>query len=406
MPSWSTNDVPTHEQFGFWREVLCEAFITLNPKRTTSAGQSGFMGSVTANLVSQVNVTSLSHEAHRVVRGPAEISKMPLEYYFVNMQIDGEVLAEQRGRSVLIRPDEFYIVNSTEPYDLDYHGAPKTYSFRIPKPILDPLLSEPAELTTKRVSRETAMGALAVDFLQSVLRQADAIPSGASCSVANMIAEMVALSLDGGKRAGDAAVARGTARIALLASILKFIDRNLHNPALSVDLVCRRFGLSSRYLHRVFETADLTFGEVLRKKKLEACASELQRAPGRPISAIALSSGFSDISHFNHCFRKQFGVSPREYRREASGGGVAPVRGRAAGRGRSGPSPLYRSIDPTLPPTLTPLPPPRPRAARSPSAARRGCGRCRARSPRRSSFHAARRAREARATGGRPCRSG
>ena len=161
------------------------------------------------------------------------------------------------------------------------------------------------------------MGMLAVDFLQSVLKQPDAIPGATARSIANMIAEMVALSFDGRNNASEAAAARGTTRVALLNTILRFIDANFREPALSVESACRRFGVSGRYLHRLFETADLRFGEYLRTRRLEASASELGRFPERPISAIAYSCGFSDISHFNHCFRKQFGVSPRDYRRDS-----------------------------------------------------------------------------------------
>ena len=317
MPFWTTESLPTDQQFGFWREVLCEAFITLDPRRHGKGSGCGFSGSVSANMVSEVNVTSLQHEAHRVLRGPAEIRKKPLEYYFVNMQIDGQVLAEQRGRDVLIGPNEFYIVDSTEPYDLDYRGTPRTYSFRIPKKMLDPLLTNPARLTTTRVSRDTPMGMLAVDFLQSVLRQPDAIPATASRSVASMIAELVALSLGGNATARELSAERGSSRAALLNSILRFIDANLQNSALSVEAVCRRFGISPRYLHRVFEAEELSFGDYVRNRRLAFCAAELSRLPHRSVSEIALACGFGDISHFNHCFRRHFGVSPREYRRAA-----------------------------------------------------------------------------------------
>ncbi|MDR3466095.1 MAG: helix-turn-helix domain-containing protein [Xanthobacteraceae bacterium] len=328
MPRWTTQDVPEDQQFGYWREVLCEAFITLDPRRTRSRDVPGFAGDVTANMISEVNVTSLIHEAHLVRRGPAEIRKRPLEYYFVNMQIQGEVLAMQRGRQVLIRPNEFYIVDSTEPYDLDYRSKPETYSFRIPKAMLDPLLVDASQLTATRVSRVTPMGRLAIEFLQSMLRQPEAIPATASDSVANMITEMVALSLGGNPRARELARVRGSARAVLLNSILRFVDTNLLDPRLSVEAVCRRFGISPRYLHKVFEAAALSFGDEVRTRRLQFCASELSRAPDRPISAIALSSGFSDISHFNHCFRAHFGVSPREYRRAARSGPLqigAPV---------------------------------------------------------------------------------
>lgn len=314
MPFWTTEGLPTKEQFTFWREVLCEAFITLDPRRQRETASPGFAGSVSANLISEVNVTSLQHEAHLIVRGPAEIRKRPLEYYFVNMQIDGEVLAVQRDRSVLIGANEFYVVDSTEPYDLDYRGAPKTYSFRIPKKMLDPLIGDPSVLMTKRVSRETPMGCLAVDYLQSVVKQSDAIPRAAGKSVASMIAEMVALSL-GCQHAvlKDVADLRVSARTALLNSILRFVDANLSNSDLSVEAACSRFGISPRYLHRMFEETGTSFGEYVRKERLKLCAGKLTRSGGS-IAQIAFSCGFGDISHFNHCFRKQYGVSPREYR--------------------------------------------------------------------------------------------
>ena len=98
MPFWTTQDLPSDKQFGFWREVLCEAFITLNPSRKS---RGTFSGSVEANMLSDVNVTRLLTEEHRVIRGAREIRKTPLEYYFVNMQVKGDVLAKQRGREVL-----------------------------------------------------------------------------------------------------------------------------------------------------------------------------------------------------------------------------------------------------------------------------------------------------------------
>jgi AraC-like DNA-binding protein len=36
----------------------------------------------------------------------------------------------------------------------------------------------------------------------------------------------------------------------------------------------------------------------------------------RPIGDIAYRFGFSDAARFSHAFRKRFGVSPSEYRRQ------------------------------------------------------------------------------------------
>ncbi|MGF6426552.1 helix-turn-helix domain-containing protein [Bradyrhizobium elkanii] len=310
MPYWTTHELPPDQQFGFWREVLCQAFITLDPTRTTSGG---FSGSVSANLISDINVTRLLTDEHRVTRSSAEIRQTPLEYYFVNMQIRGDVVAKQRGREVHIRPNEFYIVDSTEPYDLDYHSDLEIFSFRVPKKQLDPLLKDPSESTAVKVSRDTPMGTLAVDFLQSVLKQPSDLPRGCHKTIANTIIDMVALCVGGNAQAMEPT--SQSTRHALLNAILKHVERNLHDPELSVDAVCQKFRISPRNLHRAFEVSDMSFGESLRSKRLELCASELSRIPNQPVSSVAFSCGFNDVSYFNRVFREKFGSSPSEYRR-------------------------------------------------------------------------------------------
>ena len=309
MPFWTTQDLSTDNQFSFWREVLCEAFIALNPSRK---GRGAFFGSVEANMVSDVNVTRLLTEEHRVIRAAPEIRKTPLEFYFVNMQIKGEVLAKQRGREVLIRPNEFYIVDSTEPYDLDYRSELEIFSFRVPKKRLDPLLKNPRGATAIRVSKDTATGDLAVDFLKSVLRQPH-LPAMAGEPVADTIAKLVALSLGGSSETMETAAP--SARKALLNSIGNYIEDNLNDPTLSVEAVCRRFRIAPRYLHRLFEAEQTTFGESIRAKRIERCAFELAKVPDRSISSVAFACGFNDISYFNRIFKKTFNASPREYRR-------------------------------------------------------------------------------------------
>jgi AraC-like DNA-binding protein len=45
------------------------------------------------------------------------------------------------------------------------------------------------------------------------------------------------------------------------------------------------------------------------------------RLAGRPISAIAYSCGFGDLSGFNRAFKEANGVSPRELRNASATGG-------------------------------------------------------------------------------------
>lgn len=191
-----------------------------------------------------------------------------------------------------------------EPYELDHRGNWELYSFRIPKRMLDPLLANPHQSTATLVSRDQPLGVLAIDFLQSVARRPDAFPKEADRPLARTMVELIGLALGDGPHAVESA--RASVGQALRRSILKYIDANLENPSLSAEKAARHFGISSRYLQKVFELGDQSFCETLLLRRLDRCAYELNQRPNQPISEIVLAWGFNDISHFNHTFPKTF----------------------------------------------------------------------------------------------------
>ncbi len=312
MPEWNTQDHNVREQFGFWREVLCEAFIALNSTREFGGG---FRAHVVANRVADVNVCRLVTDEHNIFRTRHEISRMPRDCFFVNMQIEGDVHVEHQGRSIRVGPSQFYVVDAAEPYELAYRrdgGNIRTASFRMPKSLLGPLLSGNDKAMGVRVAQDTTTGALAVDFLKSLARQSDSIPATAQSAMARIAADLIALALSPPER--HAPALWHSKRQALLQSILNYIDQNCTTAGLGVESVCRRFGMSSRTLHRLFESEGMTFSQAITTRRLNKCAETIRTNPERSIASIAFAGGFGDLSSFNRQFRKQFDLSPREYR--------------------------------------------------------------------------------------------
>jgi len=72
--------------------------------------------------------------------------------------------------------------------------------------------------------------------------------------------------------------------------------------------------LSRYHFLRVFqEWTGLTPHQFVLRTRLRSAATRLI-VDGMPVLHIALESGFGDVSNFNHAFRREFGMSPREYR--------------------------------------------------------------------------------------------
>ena len=98
-----------------------------------------------------------------------------------------------------------------------------------------------------------------------------------------------------------------------------FIEMHLQEPSLSPALIAAAAGISVRHLHRIFAAEGCTVTEWIRERRLERCRTDLAdlRLRERSITDIAFLWGFSDSAHFSHCFRQQFGVSPRQLRAKA-----------------------------------------------------------------------------------------
>lgn len=71
--------------------------------------------------------------------------------------------------------------------------------------------------------------------------------------------------------------------------------------------------MSSRLIQKVLHEQGTSFSNMLLQERLELARTQLLACHDR-ISGIAYACGFNDISHFNHAFRKRFGMTPSDVR--------------------------------------------------------------------------------------------
>jgi AraC-like DNA-binding protein len=84
----------------------------------------------------------------------------------------------------------------------------------------------------------------------------------------------------------------------------------------TLTFLAKRLGLSvDRTGHVVREEFGITFLELVNQHRLERAAALLKHSD-LAISAIALNSGFGDVSTFHRRFRAQFSITPRQYRQQ------------------------------------------------------------------------------------------
>jgi AraC-like DNA-binding protein len=99
------------------------------------------------------------------------------------------------------------------------------------------------------------------------------------------------------------------------------IARRSHDPEFDLTDAARNLGLSRRYIQRLLEGTGKSFTEHVLEWRLQRVHAMLidSRYEHMAIIDIALASGFSDVSHFNHMFRQRFGAAPSSVRANALG---------------------------------------------------------------------------------------
>ena len=107
-------------------------------------------------------------------------------------------------------------------------------------------------------------------------------------------------------------------RVDKLRTILEYVAVN-YCGEISLEGCARAAGFHPTYLSRYFHKhMGMTFQEYIKKLRIER-ARWLLTSRTMTITEVSGASGYRDIKTFNKQFKKECGVSPSEFRRQASG---------------------------------------------------------------------------------------
>lgn len=98
-----------------------------------------------------------------------------------------------------------------------------------------------------------------------------------------------------------------------LASLIRFVDENyMHKIRLSDFAASEGFSMS--YLsHFIKSTLNQSFQEYVNSVRVN-CACKLISGGEEKLTAVCMAAGFSDYRYFSAAFKKQFGMTPEQYK--------------------------------------------------------------------------------------------
>jgi AraC-like DNA-binding protein len=227
---------------------------------------------------------------------------------------DNAMSVSVRNSDVALDPHGGAIVANDLPTLVDIGQSYDLMSVRLSRRSLAALVPNLSDLP----GRSVPAASQPLQLLRNYVRSLDAIETIATPEAAHLAAthlrDLAALAI-GATRDGTAEAQSG-ARAARLAAVKADIVANIASRDVTIDKVAARQRISPRYIGALFAAEDTTFTDFVLEQRLALTHRRLcdPRFSHQSISTVAYDSGFGDLSHFNHAFRRRYDATPSQVR--------------------------------------------------------------------------------------------
>jgi acetamidase/formamidase/AraC-like DNA-binding protein len=307
---FTTNAYPKEQRRDAWRFALQRQAIDL--KDMADEGLYGEL--VTSRSELGIDFTRLTATRQSL---SLDFSQAP-DLFWLNMLLDGEAEVRHGTSTINAQDGDILYGLGSAPALHSFSGDNRCLIIKIPRPVLAHRLRTPLPENVSKLSGDTGASRVLAGMLRSV---ADVLAEATTDHLRPVelgLPEFLLASLLDNAPPRSLGGAAGM-RAVLLERIFQTIEMRLSDPELNLQQVASEHGISPRYLQKLFESVDESFGHFVKLRRLERCRLDL-RSPlhaQKSISDILFQWGFNDSASFSRAFREQYGVSPREYRKGA-----------------------------------------------------------------------------------------
>lgn len=307
--SASTANLPRGEKFEFWQDLSRNAGVAVDCE---PVGRGDFNASGNGVIQDDLSIFRIEAAPCRFVRNPdrAETQSVDsLVFYLVNK---GRLHVEQGGREVVLKAGGSVACVTNRPFVVECDAPHDVVAIRLPRVLL-PRRADLDHFTGHDLNLIGGAGAVASAFAQSLAREAAAMDRWTLDRMVGVFADLLDATFD--IMAGAKPGAKPH-RTLVLGRVKAYIRQHLGDPRVRPAHLPESLNLSQRYLNKLFAEEKTSLARFIWEERLQRAAHTL-RSPMRDmlsITAVALDSGFTNMSHFSRVFRERFGIAPSDYR--------------------------------------------------------------------------------------------
>lgn len=296
----------------WWTDALSEMFCEMDPQWYT--GRGNFHARLTDCDFGGLHLSTMRADGHAVVRTPAMIRDADRADFFLCAVTGGPGTVSQHGRSVVLDKGDITVIDSGQPYRIDFPTRFAQTVVRIPRPVMLARVraKDLDSVVLRRVAGTGGAGAVVGGLLEHVATYGGEVEAPDAATLAEPTMDMIVVALTS---AGVPQSATVKAHIDDYRRAQTYIRARLGDSSLTVSSAATDLGVSVRYLQKLFAAAGTTPREWLLRARLERARSLLV-ASDITVAELAGEVGFKETSHFSRSFACAYGLSPGRYRRQ------------------------------------------------------------------------------------------
>jgi len=263
--------------------------------------------------------------AHRVWRDAGWHDLPTDDYYKLVLQLSGRAQIRHRERSFDLRPGDWSLYDPRAPYSITNFERAELLVMQLPRQQFKGFKVPNLHTSEAHTSALLGLSAVFGSFLRSLSEQLPALPDAVGQPVSETAIGLLASTLAAYQEGGQHDHA--TLPSVLKLRVKQHVQAHLGESDLTIERIALDLRCSKRYLHRVFEDEACSLDRYIWQARLERCRAALgaPATAARSISEIAFAWGFNSSAHFCRLFKSHYGVSPRDFRRQALQAPLPPV---------------------------------------------------------------------------------
>lgn len=304
--SLSTDMVDPKNRTDFWRslsETIYDDVVTVNPEQ-----EPDLRGSVKTRATGQMIIANTSFNAQHCKRTARAIAKNGADFVAFQTILTGTSEGSYNGKVSRTAPGDIFMLDLSQVMESKKQPGSRM-SIMVPRTIVSDLLSR-YNFHGLVLPQHAAATKLLFHYMAGLNKVAAELDDHEVQAVQEALFTLLGSAIG---NTDDNILFSRPIDTPMRQRILDYIDANLTDPRLDVDVIIRFFRVSRTHLYRAFEPEGGVV-RAIRERRLNLAFRLLidQRKNPRTVDEIKTLCGFSQRTQFVRFFQQKFAFSPRD----------------------------------------------------------------------------------------------